>query len=153
MAFVSRFPREDLAPSFIARMAGKPSSSVWAQSGPRTPNIDFCKRSVPVASCSVQLRKVAYEYQATPRSVLLGSFEKTRRAARTDKYERMSGRLARTFRKPVAMSQHLRTPAVPARPKANAASHDWRQLRSVVASVLSKAKISPAGIVSTKTGG
>lgn len=150
MAFVSRFPREDLAPSFIARMAGKPSSSVWAQSGPRTPNIDFCKRSVPVASCSVQLRKVAYEYQATPRSVLLGSFEKTRRAARTDKYERMSGRLARTFRKPVAM---LRTPAVPARPKAHAASRDWRQLRSVVASVLSKAKISPAGSVSTKTGG
>ncbi len=153
MAFVSRFPREDLAPSFIARMAGKPSSSVWAQSGPLTPNIDFCKRSVPVASCSVQLRKVAYEYQATPRSVLLGSFEKTRRAARTDKYERMSGRLARTFRKPVAMSQDLRTPAVPARPKANAASRDWRQLRSVVASVLSKAKITPAGNVPTKTGG
>lgn len=153
MAFVSRFPREDLAPSFIARMAGKPSSSVWAQSGPRTPNIDFCKRSVPVASCSVQLRKVAYEYQATPRSVLLGSFEKTRRAARTDKYERMSGRLARTFRKPVAMSQDLPARAVPARPKAHAASRDWRQLRSVVASVLSKAKISPAGSVSTKTGG
>lgn len=153
MAFVSRFPREDLAPSFIARMAGKPSSSVWAQSGPRTPNIDFCKRSVPVASCSVQLRKVAYEYQATPRRVLLGSFEKTRRAARTDKYERMSGRLARTFREPLAMSEILRTPAVPAHPKAHAASRDWRQLRSVVASVLSKAKITPAGNVPTKTGG
>lgn len=153
MAFVSRFPREVLAPSFVARITGKPLLSVWAQSGPRTPNTDFCKRSVPVASCSVQLRKVAYEYQATPRSVLLGSFEKTRRAARTDKYERMSGRLARTFRKPVAMSQLPRNPVVPTRPQVDAASRDWRQLRSVVASVLSKAKISPAGIVSTKTGG
>ena len=152
MSFVSRSPRECLAPSFAARVSGKVSRLVWAQSGPRIPKTDFCKRSVPVALCGVELRRVAFEYETTPRSVLLGAFKKSRRAAWTDKSERMSGRLARTFRKPAAMPQVPRTSNIPAPSKSGAAHQEWRQLRSVVASVLSKAKISPAGVVPPTSG-
>ena len=153
MSFVSRSPRECLASSFVARMPGEQCRRVWAQSGPRTPSDDFCKRSVSVALCGVELRKVASASQATPRSVLLGSFEKTRRAARTGMYGRMSGRLARTFRKTTAMSSNLSAARLSAPPEERVAPQVRHRLRSVVTRVLSKAKINPAGIVSPKSGG
>lgn len=95
--FVQRSPREVLASKLAARVAESKggrcerTQSVWAPSGPRTPHIGFSKRCVPVALCSVVLRSVAYEY---PKNALHGAFKKTRRAARTTKFKRMSWRLA-----------------------------------------------------------
>ena len=175
MSSALRSPRECLSPGFLASVSGKPRST---QCGPARPTTDFCKRSVPVASSCVELssvafRKVAYQYayQTTPRSLLSGSFEKTRRAARTGKFASMAGRLAHTlsrpeFRKPnfgkpvfgksvfgksVVMSHVSSTSAAPPA-KSPAAAQDWRPLRSVVAVVLSKAQNMPTS-PTPKTGG
>ena len=99
MVPVMRSPRESIAFKLLAkcRVDGvefPAAGSVWANVGPRIPLNDFCKRCVPVASCSVVLRTVASVYPSTPKNVLCGAFQKTRRAARTIRSERMSERLA-----------------------------------------------------------
>lgn len=125
----------------------------------RTREIGFCKRSVPVAFCSVELRKVAFvasAFDRSPKSVLTRTFNKIRRAARTDKFMRMSQLLARTQEKsrnfvtsfafvPASNKQVLlrqREDQMASR------GSEWRQLSDVVSSVLRNVRIVPPAIPS-----
>ena len=142
--FVMRSPREVLASKLAARVpvsksgACLSSPSVWAASGPRTPPIGFSKRCVPVASCSVVLRSVAYE---SPKNALRGAFKKTRRAAQTTRFTRMSRRLAGTNKQESEMAKYVpqsRQQPAPFKSRSSA----WRSVSSVVNDVLRDVRIS-----------
>lgn len=142
-----RTPREVFAPKFAAlssaSQGGRCESypSVWAASGPRTPPTSFCKRCVPVASCSVVLRPVAY---VSPKTALRGAVQKSRRAAWTDKSMRMSGRLAHLQSQKADMPETVSLAARTPTSQLESRSVAWRSLHSVVAEVLRDARISPS---------
>ena len=118
---VARFPQELVVSSVL-----KARRSAVSQNG-------FRKRCVSVASCSVELRSAAYQSPNTPLSVLKGAFDKSRRAASTEKLSVLSGRLASTS---------VKSPSDSNRGTWRMASNlklrerEWRQLSSVVANVL-----------------
>jgi hypothetical protein len=130
----------------------------------RTREIGFCKRSVPVAFCSVELRKVAFvasAYGQTPKSVLTRTFNNVRRAVRTAKFMRMSQLLAHTQEK-----YRSRVASFAFGPASNkqvllrqredqmaSNSSEWRQLSDVVSSVLRNVRVvPPAGPSPVKAG-
>lgn len=137
-----RTPRQSLAFEFllVRRVSGsrhRHAVPVRAVLGLSAPPNGFCKRSVPVASCSVLLRPRAYESSSTPKNVLLGTFTKTRRAASTVKFSVMSGRLAHTlgaFQSAFSSSEG----PMPSR------SVEWRSLHSVVTRVLRSVRTAPS---------
>lgn len=143
--FVQRSPREVLASKLAARVSESKSGrceripSVRAQVSPRTPHIGFSKRCVPVALCSVELRTVAYEY---PKNALHGAFQKTRRAASTTKFKRMSWRLAGIQERKAEMGKFVPQSQQKVAPFK---SRDvaWRSVSSVVSDVLRDARITP----------
>lgn len=136
---VMRSPRDVFASKFAARVlkssvtkaARCHSAPNRAASGPDVPHMSFCKRSVPVASCSVELRSLAFAYCTSPKDALSRAFSKSRRAARTNLLLRMSERLAGPSSRSAVMSklrlQKLRSGA-------------WRPLHSVVSDVLREAQ-------------
>lgn len=141
--FVQRSPREVLASKLAAQVAEskggrcKRTQAVWAPLSPRTPHIGFSKRCVPVALSSVVLRSVAYEY---PKNALHGAFQKTRRAARTTKFKRMSRRLAGIQDRKAEMGKFVpqsRQQVAPFKPREVA----WRAVSSLVNDVLRGARV------------
>lgn len=120
----------------------------------RTREIGFCKRSVPVAFCSVELRKVAFvasAYVSSPKSVLTRTFNNVRRAARTARFLRMSQLLANTQEK-----YRSRVTSFAFGPASNkkvllrqredqmaSNNSEWRQLSDVVSSVLRNVRVVP----------
>lgn len=140
---VKRSPREVLASKLAALVAESKggscerTQSVWAPSSPRTPHIGFSKRCVPVALSGVLLRSVAYEY---PKNALHGAFKKTRRAARTTKFKRMSWRLAGIQDRKAEMGKFVpqsRQQVAPFKSRDVA----WRSVSSAVNGVLRDARI------------
>lgn len=120
----------------------------------RTREIGFCKRSVPVAFCSVELRKVAFvasAYDRSPKSVLTRTFNNVRRAARTARFMRMSQLLANTQEKyRISVSHFAFGPAsnkqVLLRQREDQMASngsEWRQLSDVVSSVLRNVRVVP----------
>jgi hypothetical protein len=117
----------------------------------RTREIGFCKRSVPVAFCCVELRKVASAYDRSPKSVLTRTFQKIRRTARTAKFMRMSRLFARTQEKSrhrvtsFAFGPGLKDQVLLRQREDQMASRgsEWRQLSEVVSSVLRDVRIAP----------
>jgi hypothetical protein len=99
--------------------------------------IGFCKRSV-VALSSRQLRGVAYVCGQLPRDVLSGALQKTRRAAGTETFLRMSRRLAGThvFLRRVSVMKSIEDR------RASSVSA-WRPLSSVVSDVLRDVRVVP----------
>lgn len=143
---VVRSPREVLASKFGARVqeskGARQSTSflVRTRSGSTVPLPSFCKRCVPVASCSVVLRSVAYEY---PKNALRGAFQNTRRAVRTAKLLRMSERLATLPEGAADMSKSVpaRVPSLASWSRKVVARHSsWRSVHSVVSEVLRSAR-------------
>ena len=148
-----RSPRSSFASQvlYLRRVDGGPSPScvpAGAFTGPSVPPASsskpsFCKRCVPVASCSVVLRRAAYLPQTTLKSVLKGAFQKTKRAARTDKFLRMSERLAAppetvpVFVKRPVFQRQLREVA------SMSGQREWRSLSEAVASVLRDVRTVP----------
>ena len=120
----------------------------------RTRVIGFCKRCVPVAFCSVELRKVAFvasAYDRSPKSVLTRTFNNVRRAARTARFMRMSQLLANTQEKyRISVSHFAFGPAsnkqVLLRQREDQMASngsEWRQLSDVVSSVLRNVRVVP----------
>ncbi len=123
----------------------------------RTREIGFCKRCVPVAFCSVELRKVAFvasAYDRSPKSVLTRTFNNVRRAARTDKFMRMSRLLANTQEKSrisetsfafVSGHKKQEKQVMLRQREDQMASNgsEWRQLSDVVSSVLRNVRVVP----------
>jgi hypothetical protein len=145
--FVSRKPTSCLAfPSLAQRRVDDAGASdVQPQGQPLArgvPAKDFCKRSVV-------WRSVAYASGGNPKDVLRGTFKNQRRAAWTDKFKRMSERLARTapvkpaafciapFRAGISQQFALREVSMAS------AKSSWRPLRSVVSKVLRDVRIAP----------
>lgn len=125
----------------------------------RTREIGFCKRSVPVAFCSVELRKVAFvasAYEQSPKSVLTCTFNNAKRVARTNKFKRMSRLLARTQEKykncvsSFAFLSASNKQVLLRQREVQMASNnsEWRQLSDVVSSVLRNVRIVPPAIPS-----
>ncbi len=122
----------------------------------RTREIGFCKRSVPVAFCSVELRKVASAYDRSPKSVLTRTFNNVKRAARTAKFMRMSRLFARTQEKSrncvtsfAFESGHKKQVSLRQREVQMASnSSEWRQLGDVVSNVLRNVRVVPPAIPS-----
>lgn len=107
----------------------------------RTREIGFCKRSVPVAFCSVELRKVASAFERSPKSVLTRTFKNVKRAARTAKFMRMS----RLFATCQEQSQVLLRQC---EDHMASNSSEWRQLSEVVSNVLRNVRIAPVAVPS-----
>ncbi len=157
---VSRTPKSVLAFKSLVqrRVDGAPSltTEVLKPEELRTREIGFCKRSVPVAFCSVELRKVASAYDRSPKSVLTRTFNNVKRAARTDRFLRMSQLLARTqekYRNRVTsfafLSASNKQVLLRQREVQMASnSSEWRQLSDVVSSVLRNVRIVPPAIPS-----
>ena len=144
-----RSPRDVLASKLAAfssaSKGGRCESTrqVWAASGPRTPHMSFCKRCVPVAFSGVVLRSVAYE---SPKNALRGAVQKTRRAAWTAKFMRMSGRLAHSQGQASMTDFVQSTKSKPAASMLKSRPVAWRSLHSVVAEVLRDARMSPSAL-------
>ena len=110
---------------------------------PRVSKSDFCKRSV------AGLRCVASVYGPSPKNVLQGTFKKIRRAARTDKFLRMSRLLVRT--KPSQCFSLRELPMSSAKVSSVkersaqfvSAQSSWRPLSSVVKQVLRDVRVEP----------
>ena len=105
---------------------------------PRVSKSDFCKRSV------AGLRCVASVYGPSPKNVLQGTFKKIRRAARTDKFLRMSRLLVRT--KPSQCFSLRELPMSSAKVSSAqfvSAQSSWRPLSSVVKQVLRDVRVEP----------
>ena len=109
--------------------------------GSPVPQVGFSKSCVPVASCSVVLRSVAYEY---PKNALRGAFQNTRRAARTAQLLRMSERLATLHKGAADMFKSVpvaRAGSVASRSsKVVSRKSSWRSVHSVVSEVLRNAR-------------
>lgn len=138
------------------RVDGAPGLTIGVQKPDelRTREIGFCKRSVPVAFCSVELRKVAFvasAFDRSPKGVLTRTFNKIRRAAWTAKFMRMSRLLARTqenHRNRVpsfAFGSGPKKQVLLRRREDQMASNgsEWRQLSDVVSSVLRNVRVVP----------
>jgi hypothetical protein len=148
MVQVSRTPKSvlEFKTLYQRRVDGAPglTTGVLKPEELRTREIGFCKRSVPVAFCSVELRKVASAYGQTPKSVLTRTFNQVRRAVRTAKFTRMSQLLANTQEKfrsrvtsfafgPASSKQVLLRQR---EDQMASKSSEWRQLSDVVSNVL-----------------
>ena len=144
MFLSSRSPRVCLAFRSLetCRVAGNRGSSSLLV--PRVSKNDFCKRSV------AELRCVASVYGPSPKQMLSRAFNKTRRAARTDKFLRMSRLLVRT--KPSQCFSLRELPMSSAKVSSNkersaqfvSAQSSWRPLSSVVKQVLRDVRVTPA---------
>jgi hypothetical protein len=155
MVQVSRTPKSvlEFKTLYQRRVDGAPglTTGVLKPEELRTREIGFCKRSVPVAFCSVELRKVASAYDRSPKSVLTRTFNKVKRAARTAKFMRMSRLLASTQenhrnrvtgfafgtgpKKQVLLRQREDQMA--------SRGSEWRQLSDVVSNVLRNVRTTP----------
>ena len=139
MFLSSRSPRVCLAFRSLdtCRVAGNRGSSSLLV--PRVSKNDFCKRSV------AELRCVASVYGPSPKQMLSRAFNKTRRAARTDKFLRMSRLLVRTkasqcfsLRRSPMKSVKISSAQIAS------AKSSWRPLSSVVSKVLRDVRVTPA---------
>ena len=149
MLVVSRTPKSVLAFKSLVQRRVDGANKLKPEEL-RTREIGFCKRSVPVAFCSVELRKVAFvasAYEQSPKSVLTRTFNNAKRVARTDKFKRMSRLLARTQEKyKNCVSSFAFVSASNKQMSSN--NSEWRQLSDVVSSVLRNVRIVPPAIPS-----
>ena len=148
MFLVSRSPRVCLAFRSLekCRVSGNQgSASLLVQ---RVPPKDFCKRSVSEwRSSSVAF--VASAYGQNPKNVLQGTFNKTRRAARTEMFLRMSRLLARTTQRQFVSTSDFCS-AYPKRPSVSkcefamtSAKSSWRPLSAIVSKVMRDVRVTP----------
>lgn len=116
----------------------------FARRSARVREVSFCKRCV----VAYELRGVAFVYGQSPKRVLIGAFQKCRRAALTEKSKRRSRRLAllqsRVQEAGVlegGVQERVRFSRVGEFCMTSAKSSSWRSLSVCVSSVLRDVRV------------